>query len=426
MVISPHVYLRIRSMRHRDAPLLPGLKGIYIPHATCQAWRSHPDLSFALLLLASESSLNLIELNNDSATSDRQFFIPFLSLLSVNSPHLARLALCRIKDASACLGLVPRFRSLQSLELRLSGACLDFQTVQDLGTLDNLLDMTLKIPSITPTTKHNLTSAASTNYPTFVKLRKLHIIGTPSSISRVLGYMNILTNLTTLIIDEKTDDLNPEVDIESSWKSCFATISTFSAIEDIEINQLDIVFPDEAPFDGYCAISTSYLRPLYKLKNVTSFAINNSILLGSNDDLRLLACSFPKLKKFVTPCSDYSEERTLACLVHFSQANLDLREMKISISSDLSANLKAIDVLERPIKNHQHPLKKLHISSQFDSLDLSEMIQIAQFLDHIFPNLSILAAYGSSIAEVSSWTKIQKIRVALQATRIDACSSRKI
>ena len=189
------------------------------------------------------------------------------------------------------MGLVLRFKSLLSLELRLPGTYLDSQTIQDLGTLDNLLDMTLEIPSITPTTKTNLTPATSANHPTFVKVRKLHIIGTPSSMSRILDHMNISTNLTTLIIDETTnDDLNPEVDTDSFWKSCFATISTFSAIEDIEITQLDI----RRPVDGYCAISTSYLHPLYKLNNVTSFAINNSTLLGSNDDLHLLAYSFPK------------------------------------------------------------------------------------------------------------------------------------
>ena len=204
--------------------------------------------------------------------------------------------------------------------------------------------MTLDIPSITPTTKPNLTPpAASTShdYPTFVKLRKLHILGTPSSMSRVLDDMNILTNLTTLKIDETTND--PEVDTESSWKSCFATISTFSAIEDIEITG------KRCKFKGRPLLSTSYFYPLYKLDNVTNFVINDFNLWGSNDYFSLLARSFSKLKKFVVSCSDYSEERTLACLLYFSQANLDLREMKISISPDISANLKAINVPGRPI-----------------------------------------------------------------------------
>ena len=419
VVISPDVYLRIRSMRHRDTPLLPGLKEIYILDTS---WPTHLDLSSALLLV-SEASLNLVQLNND-ATSNRQFFIPFLFQLCVNSRYLAHLTLRGTMDLSACLRLVPRFKSLQTLELRLSGTYLDSQTIQDLGTLDSLFDMTLEIPSITPTTKHNLTfPTASTNYPSFVKLRKLHIIGTPRSMSRVLDDMNTLTNLTTLIIDETTNNWHPEVDTESSWKNCFTTISTFSAIEDIEINQLVTQYP----VGGYCAISTSYFRPLYKLNNVTSFTINNSILSGSNDAFRLLACSFPKLKKFVAPCSDGLEERTLVCLLYFSQVNLDLREMKISISSDISTNLKAINVPGHPIiQNYQHPLEKLHISSQFTSLDLSEMIQIAQFLDLIFPNLSILAAYNSDPTEVLNWTKIQQVRVALQATRINASSASKI
>ena len=131
MEISPYVYLRIRSMRHRDTPLLPGLKEIYIPGT------SPLDLSFALFL-ASESSLNLIDIHDDSMTSDRQFFIPFLFLLSVNSPHLAHLSLCGTTDDNTCFGLVPHFRNLQSLELRLFDTSLDSQIIRDLGTLDNL------------------------------------------------------------------------------------------------------------------------------------------------------------------------------------------------------------------------------------------------------------------------------------------------
>ena len=87
IVISPHVYLRIRSLRHHDTPFLPGLKEIYIPN------HDSLDLSSALLL-ASESSLKFIHLNN-SATSDRQFFYPVslfivCQLTQPNSPHSPR------------------------------------------------------------------------------------------------------------------------------------------------------------------------------------------------------------------------------------------------------------------------------------------------------------------------------------------------
>ena len=72
------------------------------------------------------------------------------------------------------------------------------------------------------------------------------------------------------------------------------------------------------------------------------------------------------------------------------------------------------------IQDHQHPLEILHVASDFGSLSISDKIQVAQFLDLIFPNLSILRGYGSDTSDVSSWTEIQQIRVALQAARIKA------
>ena len=400
-------------MRYRDTPLLPSLKNIYIPKNTSL------DFSSALLL-ASESSLNLVQL----VTSDRQIFIPFLSLLSVNSPDLAHLALCGTMDTS--LELVPGFKNLQSLELKLPGTYLGSQILQDLGEeLDNLLNMTLDTSApIHAGTQQPLTIQQDpTPRPdSFIKLKRLQLLGSPHSITRVLGGMNILMNLTTLIIYETTDDSDPNT--ESSWQSCFSIISTFLALEDIEIIQ-----SHSADRWYHYALSTSCLSSLYKLPNVTSFVINNSTLSGSDDDFLFLACAFPKLKKFVEPCvSYYSEGRTLASLLHFSQINRDLREIKISLSSNISENLKAINVPGRPIlQDHQHPLEKLYIASSFRSLNLADMIRVAQFLDLIFPNLSTLEAYDSSSThEALNWTQIQQIRVALRAARINASTASKI
>ena len=403
VVISPHVYLRIRSLRHHDTPLLPGLKEIFIPN------QSRLDFSSALLL-ASGSSLSLVQLNN-SATLDRQFYIPFLFLLSINSPNLTRLTLSGIGDTS--LELIPCFKRLRSLELRLPCTYIGSQVLQDLGKLDNLLQMTLDTgsPSLQTSTTRPLTKQSdltppSTN-PTFIKLRKLHILGTLSSMSHVLDKMNVLTNLTTFIIHEIDRGSGHD-----TWDRCFAIVSTFPAIEDIEIIQQG------------SSLSTLCFYPLYKLNNVTSFVIKNSTLSGSNQNFRFLSCFFPKLRRFVEPYAKHREGRTLASLFHFSQANRDLRELKISLAYDISKNFHAINVLGRPIiQNHQHPLERLYIASNFGSLDLPDTIRVAQFLDLIFPNLSTLEACSSDTCEASNWTKIQQIRVALQAARIQASSA---
>ena len=181
IVISPHVYLLIRSLRHRDNPLLPGLKEICIPNCTPE-WGKPLDFSSALLL-ASDSPLKFIHLEFN-ATSDSQFCIPFLILLSVNSSNLTHLTL--YGTAKLSLEFVICFRNLQSLDLRLSGTYLNSQFLQDLGKLDNLLDLTLETNRSyngAPVEQSDLTPSTKS---TFIQLRRLHILGDLRSISRVL------------------------------------------------------------------------------------------------------------------------------------------------------------------------------------------------------------------------------------------------
>ena len=411
IVISPHVHLLIRSLRHRDNPLLPGLKEICIPTCTPE-WGISESLDFSsALLLASDSPLKFIHLEFN-ATSNSQFCIPFLILLSVNSPNLTHLTL--YGTAKLSLEFVICFRNLQILDLRLSGTYLNSQFLQDLGKLDNLLDLTLETNrsyNRAPVEQSDLTPSTKS---TFIQLRRLHILGDLRSISRVLDYMYNLMNLTTLLIHDTDGGSWNETD--NPWNRCFANISTFPAIEDIRITQSED--------DRYYALSISSFYPLYKLNNMTSFVIKKSLLRGSDDDFRFLACAFPKLEKFVEPRVKYIEGRTLACLFHFSQANRHLRKLKISVAFDISHNLKAINLIGRPtiIQDQQQPLESLHISSNFGTLNESDMVQVAEFLDLIFPNLTTLKAYGS-LYEISSWRQIQEIRVALQASRIKASSS---
>ena len=114
-----------------------------------------------------------------------------------------------------------------------------------------------------------------------------------------------------------------------TWKSFFEVISTFSAVEDIE------KFNRSREY-----ISASSLAPLFRLDNLKSFVINDSIILsGSDDDFRLLAGGFLKLKKFVIPRPLLSDRRTLVCLYFLSRDCPDLRGVAITIflTSDVPA-----------------------------------------------------------------------------------------
>jgi hypothetical protein len=287
------------------------------------------------------------------------------------------------------------------------------QTVRKLESLVNLQDLTLDVGASiqAPAMDTRLPTSYSSSYRNSGQLRRLHIIGIPKLITRILDDIN-LANLITLVIDETPDNSGGQT--QSFWMRCFDQLSICQAIEDIEINQIK----HRSWGHDHHSLSTSWFSSLLNLNNLKSLVINGSALSGSDEDFRLLACAFPKLKRLVVPPLYYSQGRTLACLFHFSQHCPDLSEIKICLGSDIRKNLDAVKSLPHPIPlNYYHPLDKLYINSQFGQLQPIHMIQVAQFLELVFPNLSILETYDSNTTEGSNWMGIQQFRMALGTAR---------
>ena len=189
--------------------------------------------------------------------------------------------------------------------------------------------------------------------------------------------------MSTLKIDHKSNLWGAEGNISETWKKNFEVNSTFSAVEDIEIfNRLQ------------ATISASSLAPLFILDNLKSFVINDSIVLsGSDDDFRLLAGGFHNLKRFVISRPLY----------YLSRECPDLREITITLSSNISDNLNAIKMLPHPIvRNHLHLLEKFYIDSDFGQLQLIQLVQVARFLDPIFPDLSTLETDKSKLTRLQT------------------------
>ena len=404
VVISPNIYLRIGAMY--DTPFLPGLNKIYIPN------NASLDLSSALFL-ASGSTFNLVQIDGN-AISDRQFFVPFLSSLYVKSPGLTHLTL---RGVNASLEPIHRFAKLQSLDLRLRGPHLYPQLLQKLGQLRHLLDLIIDTGGYGDVVTSVHTNPISSN-PKFRQLRQLHFIGNATSISRILDEMKGIANLTTLKIDESGAGNSTG----SSWRSSFEAISTFSALEDIEITHtLNRSF-------GQYILSVHFLAPLFRLDNMKSFVINsnNAVSSGSDYDFSRFADAFPKLKKFAVPGITFFDlKRTLACLYHFSRKCPELREIRIGLSpNSISDNLNAIKGLPHPIvRNLRHPLEKLYIDCDFgQELQLTQSLRVARFLDLIFPNLCTLETDNRKLTEASNWAGIHELRLALWDARTNSSS----
>ena len=415
IVISPCIYLRIHTMR--GTPLLPCLKKIYIP--------DNPSLDLSsVLFLASGSTLNTVQLDGN-AISDRQFFVPFLSLLHIKSPGLSHLSL-RGAVLNASMETIYHFSKLQSLEMRFRDRHLHprlLYHLHKLGQLPHLLDLIIDTGDFFVTSIQRSTNPfSSLSTSNFRELKHLQILGTTTSMCYILNEMKGLKNLNALKIDEVWNDRSGN-STEISWKSSFEAISKFSAVEDIEITH-----DHNRPQDRYI-LSASSLDPLLKLDNLKSFVNYNIAFSGSDEDLLRLASGFPQLKKFVVPgpppLLNGELGRTLACLYYLSQKCPDLREIKIAVSCSISDNLDAIKKLPHPIiRNDRHPLEKLYIDSDFGhQLQPIQLVQVARFLDLIFPNLSTLETDNSKMIEAANWSGIHELRLALKNARINPSSS---
>ena len=308
-----------------------------------------------------------------------------------------------------------RFTELQSLEIRLRYPLLH-QFLHKLRQLPHLLDLIIDTDDFAPSIQPHTTPISISNSK-FTQLRHLQILGTTGSIRCILNVLKGLTNLSALKIDRESDTVTPwgfqvqVQDISEIWKPFFEVISTFSAVEDIEI------------FDrSQESISASSLAPLFRLDNLKSFVINDIILSGSDDDFHLLAGGFPKLKKFVIPRPLLSDRRTLVCLYFLSRDCPDLRGVAITLLSNISENLNAIKELPHPIVRNHHPLEKLYIDSDFGQLQPIQLVQVARFLDLIFPNLSTLETDKSKSTEAANWAGIHELRSALREARMNPSS----
>ena len=306
-----------------------------------------------------------------------------------------------------------RFTMLQSLEIRLRNPHLHPQLLYKLGQLPHLLDLIIDTGDVdTPIQPH--TDPISFNNSKFTQLRHLQILGATTSISCILNELKGTTTLSALKID-RVSEACLAWNTNGAWRSFFEVISTFSAVEDIEIFNRP---------RGQYIIFASSLAPLFRLDNLKSIVINFNIeLSGSDDDFRVLAGGFSKLKKFVVTGPPIPDKRTLACLYHLSRKCVDLREIKIPLSCNIFDNLNAIKRLPHPIvRNNQHPLEKLYIDSGFGQLQPIQLIQVARFLDLIFPNLSTLETDNSKSTEAANWEGIHELRLALRDARTNPSS----
>ena len=93
---------------------------------------------------------------------------------------------------------------------------------------------------------------------------------------------------------------------------------------------------------------------------------------------------------------DYSRSHTK----NFWMRRFDQVSMCQAIE-DIGQKLDAIKNLPHPISvNHRHSLKKLYISSQFGDIQPAQYLLIAQFLDLLLPNLTVLETYGMGTEQI--------------------------
>ncbi|KAF8153364.1 hypothetical protein B0H34DRAFT_723246 [Crassisporium funariophilum] len=378
--ISQDVYLQIQ--RIRSTHLLPALRELRIP--------DNSSIHLSSTFLLPTEHLKMIELNNN-AISNSQFIRQFLPSLSVTSPNLTHLILRG--TATISLDLITRFTRLRTLEIQLSGTYLYPQNMEDLGNLEDLVELTLDVGPVNPTLAPIRTRRQQTSNEDnvavpprkFHQVRRLRLIGTPMSMSRVLDHME-LKMLETVVIDEVQDQSGSQPG--NFWLRCFERLSASHFVTSIEINQA----PQRTRGHDQNSLDLAWISPLFVLSRVERLAITGGSLTGSDGSYRNLTKAFPALRTFIIPPAHHSHGMTLRSLSYFSQNCPNLQELKVCFGYNIAQNITALkDTQVSP--RHHHALRNISVASQFGSFPVAQMVEVAQFLVCAFPNLTAIKQY---------------------------------
>ena len=406
--VSPLVYLRLNQLR--GSSLFPALRELRIPSNV------NIDLFSPFSILS--PGMRCLELNRGTI-SNQELFSPFLSFATTTSPNITHLIL----RGDVAIDLEPTFLfgSLRTLELELSTQTYDASFFRKLARLTDLRTLMLFLgPSnVRQRNRQTLnTPQPITGFGRSIEI--LHLKGSLAAMLETLQYISCQSLICWTLEETLPRSHNPPQIL--NWTECFEALSTcVESVKHIVVTQCS---------SHNYAFSYALITPLYELRNLEVFELNNGHLTISESDFLALISALPKLKRLSLPSMCSGSCPPISVLWQPSIIPPTLEELRFccfidgsfidSRSSQLPADLKDV-IINRSVAHHG--LRRLLISSSFHQISDHNVIHLARLLDSAYPNLDIVEGYGPNARNgYEIWSRVDLFRAALRDIR---CEMRK-
>lgn len=419
--VSRLVYFQLARMRPPTKPIIPNLKTIIVGPGT------NPEPM--LLLLLPGPHTERLEFHSNSMEDHASDSVASLLATLKRSPYLTHLILKSPRNVN--LSDISCYLRLRSLELDIPSISPLF--LASLGDLYDLEDLTLhggliedpkSSKTVSPAPHIDLSNEDSGNTP-FEALRRLKLVGHPSTLARVLDHIQPTNRLQFLVIKEEEDPLNtPET--TTSWNHIFSNLSLLRRLKSIEITQCSSRSWGKPGYD----LSFEVLLPLLALPNpsgLESFIINQgSIAVSPFKHMKSFCSVFCNLKTLRLPFSIYKGVLTPKTLITIISNCANLETLKVAlrkkaIEDDISFIQQHLSSAT-PIRTG-HRLQHLYLNNRLASSLATQpenAMKYAEFFDDLFPHLKTMVMPGG---ENGDWGMLEKMTLALQRVgqkRVDA------
>ncbi|KAH9830735.1 uncharacterized protein C8Q71DRAFT_862190 [Rhodofomes roseus] len=388
-----------------DQPLLPRLRIL--------EWKGSSDLTDYHILHVASPSLRTLTLESNAAEPTiispaspvavpcEFIFEALCERIAAAAPHLEVLSLTALDRAPYYFAPFANCRSLRTVTIYggiLSAShCVHLQTLSSLPHLSKL-----SVGSF------NMVQDVVPGFQNFDALRELSVSGGSTSIGHVLtAFASLNAAIRSLKIDIEPScslrTVGKAVGLMNIVKSRFSSV-----LEDFTLDGVPL------GWSGSAAPPLEPIQPLLDVRNLRTiyFVCHSYPSKLSDGDLCMMATAWPEL---VSLTLLWQHDRTmgvvtpsLACLSHISRSCPHLKTLKIShMTLTFTGGVDTYPVLS-------HRLSHLYIEkSASDPQDIC-VLDVALFLDRLFPNLD--AKYLRD-----SCTKVHRVSDAMVAAWIQVC-----
>ncbi|KAI0334162.1 hypothetical protein GY45DRAFT_82424 [Cubamyces sp. BRFM 1775] len=389
----------------------------FLPSLNILAWRHAVTTDMTLLVVISPSlrSLELSTARNISRhngmhppPNDYTPSEPLFAGLPAAAPYLHRLVISGRQLPSSIVyphivGLT-RLRELclynDLCAVRPADLCLILGALPDLELLSTQVKDFFNPPC----------AASSTS------LRELRLNGTPADLAGVLSPSGIDVPFLTSL------SLNVDgVAYTASHQHCLEALALANFAPTLRTLVLATVVRDEQiPADAELAHYTTLIGPLMRLAHLedVELRILNTWLNLADEDVLAVARAWRRLRRLILSYIPTDSVPSMTVLRHFAMHCPDLRELVLTkvripealdvpapvIAETLTTKLPAKAGSEKAL----HPLRKLDLRLTFATRDPINTLEVARFIDSLFPQLEVTATRSGRITVFTApWEKIE-------------------